>query len=88
MDWLAAATGVVALPDGEGADEARAKLETALRAEAANFLAAGGRLSPAEWASLTVASRRAFVAAASEIEADRATLLAATILRLQTGAGA
>lgn len=83
MDWLALATGVVALPSGDGAEEAAAALASAKRAEAENFLIAGGRLSPQDWAALAPDSRRAFVEAAVAVEKDRAMLFARAVLQAQ-----
>ena len=86
MDWLDLATGALALPASD--EETSAKLAAAKKRAAADFLIAGGRLSPADWAALTEDSRRAFVAAGVALELDRAATLSAEIMRRSIGAGA
>lgn len=88
MDWLALATGCVGMPSGDDAAAAQAALDKAKRAEAENFIIAGGRLSTQDWAALSPESRRVMVEAAVAVETDRAQLVARAILRLQANPGA
>lgn len=55
----------------------------ALAIEAANFLAAGGVVTLAEWSGLPDEERRALVMAHAVVDADRAKILAREILRGQ-----
>ena len=82
VDRLILATGAVTVPDAAAVDIARAS-----RAEAENFLCAGGHLSLAEWAALNEESKKAFVEAGVAYENDRARVYAREMLRAQMNPG-